>query len=138
MKIWMKKLTVLLVTIFTLGLYVPPISIDAEVDKLDKSELEPSENHTSSTEDQEIVIEDYEPEVEVSSEESNRLYLQELNQMAKDQLVEKLGTKIESKVNTKLDEVIFPNLEMVLDHLYEEIGIENAQYLVISEEPSAG
>src|SRR5699024_191959 len=120
MKIWMKKLTVLLVTIFTLGLYVPPISIDADVDKLDKSEIEPRENHSNSTEDQEIVIEDYSAEVVVNPEESNRLYLQELNQLAKDQLVEKLGTKIEKKIDIELEEVIFPNLETVLDHLYAE------------------
>ncbi|UOQ49225.1 YpjP family protein [Gracilibacillus caseinilyticus] len=125
----MKKLTVLLVTILTLGLYVPPIYIDAD---MDKGEVEPSEDQTKQLDDQ--VVEDTN---EVVLEDSNQLYLQELDKQAEELVFEKLG-KISTKIDTELNQVVLPNLKAVLHDIYEQIGEEESQYLMIKEEPSAG
>ncbi|QGH33011.1 hypothetical protein GI584_02630 [Gracilibacillus salitolerans] len=135
MKMWMKKLTVLLVTILTLGLYVPPIYINADVD-LGKKDLEPSEDRPKQVDEE--GIEDSITEENLILEDSNQLYLQELNHLAKDQVQAKLGTKISAKINNDVNQVVLPNLVMVLDKLYEEIGEDESQYLMVAEEPSAG
>ncbi|SFL94396.1 YpjP-like protein [Gracilibacillus orientalis] len=135
MKMWIKKLTVLLVTILTLGLYVPPIYIDADVD-VGKKDIEPSEDRAKQIDEEEI--EDSITEKNLVLEDSNQLYLQELNQLAKKQMQAKLGAKISAKINNDVNQVVLPNLEMVLDELYEDIGEEKSQYLMIAEEPSAG
>ncbi|MGP4040008.1 YpjP family protein [Gracilibacillus sp. D59] len=131
MKMWMKKLTVLLVTILTLGLYVPPIYIDADVG-VGKKDIEPSEDRPKAE------IEDSITEKNLVLEDSSQLYLQELNNLAKEQVQAKLGTKISAKVNNDVNQVVLPNLEMVLDGLYEKIGEEESQYLMVAEKPSAG
>lgn len=135
MKLWMKKLTVLLITIFTLGLYVPPISIDADIDK---EEVEPTETDNKPVAESEVDVEKPALEEIAASQETDSLYLQELSQVAKEQVLTKIGTKIERKIDTELDEVILPNLEIVLDTLYEEIGLADSQYLIITETPSVG
>ncbi|WP_066187779.1 YpjP family protein [Gracilibacillus timonensis] len=134
MKKWLKKSTVLLVTILTLGLYVPPISIDADVDK---STWEPKEDQAkpveTQTQEDAISQEDL-----VFEEDSDQLYLQALNQAAKEKLTMKLGSKIGSKVNEEVEQVILPNLDEVLDTIYEEKGKAASQYLMIAEDPSGG
>lgn len=135
MKMWMKKLTVLLVTILTLGLYVPPIYTNADVD-LGKKDIEPSEDQQKQVDKEEI--EDSITEENLILEDSNQLYLEELNHLAKVQVQTKLGTKISAKVNGDLNRTVLPNLETVLDALYKEIGEEESQYLMIAEEPSGG
>ncbi|GAE94955.1 hypothetical protein JCM21714_4156 [Gracilibacillus boraciitolerans JCM 21714] len=136
MKLWMKKITVLLVTVLTLGLYVPPIYLDAESD-VDKGEVEPGEDQSKQleqgVEDSSISKADV-----IVPEETNHLYLQELNNLAREQVLMKLGNKITTKINVDLDRVVLPNLEVVLDHLYEKIGEEESQFLMIAEEPSSG
>lgn len=135
MKLWMKKFTVLLITILTLGLYVPPISIDADVDK---EEIKPAETDAKPVAESAYDIE--KPALEETSDiqETNSLYLQELNQAAKEQVLTKIGTKMVRKIDSELDKEILPNLELVLDSLYEEIGLENSQYLMIEDTPALG
>lgn len=121
---------------FNTWLYVPPIYLDAESD-VDKGEVEPGEDQSKQleqgVEDSSISKADV-----IVPEETNHLYLQELNNLAREQVLMKLGNKITTKINVDLDRVVLPNLEVVLDHLYEKIGEEESQFLMIAEEPSSG
>ncbi|ENH96316.1 hypothetical protein J416_11482 [Gracilibacillus halophilus YIM-C55.5] len=135
MKKWMKKITVLLITILTLGLYVPPIHIDAELDKMDKGEVAPSDENSSDTEEIQTA-KSVEPLVVTTN--SDDLYLQSLTEQAKQQLTVKLGDKITRRIDTDLQQTIFPNIELVLSELYEQVGKTNSQFLVIDEAPSSG
>ncbi|GAB2565916.1 YpjP family protein [Gracilibacillus alcaliphilus] len=134
MKKWMKKFTVVLVTILTLGLYVPPIYIDADVDK---GTMEPNEDRAkpvdSQTKEDSISQEDL-----VLEEDSNQLYLQALTQSAKERVQLKLGDKIGNQVKAEVEQIILPNLDQVLDAIYEEHGEEASQYLMIAEAPAGG
>lgn len=131
----MKKLTVLLVTILTLGLYVPPIYIDADVD-VGKRDLEPSEDRPKPVDKEELA--DSITEENVVLEDANQLYLQQLNTLAKEQVQTKLGIKISAKINREINDVVLPNMETVLEELYETIGEEESQFLMIAEDPADG
>ncbi|SHN31008.1 YpjP family protein [Gracilibacillus kekensis] len=138
MKLWMKKITVLLVTILTLGLYVPPIYLDAEADSdVNKGEIEPSEDRSLQTEqsdeDASLTRDDV-----IAPEDSNQLYLEELRKQAEEQVLVKLGEKISTKIDTDLDTSVLPNLQSVLDELFRAIGEEDSQFLMIAEDPSSG
>ncbi|WP_058305901.1 YpjP family protein [Gracilibacillus massiliensis] len=138
MKLWMKKITVLLVTILTLGLYVPPIYLDAEADSdVNKGEIEPGEDRSLQTEqsdeDASLTSDDV-----IVPDDSNQLYLQELSRLAEEQVFVKLGDKIATKIDSDLETAVIPNLQAVLDELFEEIGEEDSQFLMIAEDPSSG
>ncbi|MFC4402141.1 YpjP family protein [Gracilibacillus xinjiangensis] len=132
---WMKKITVMMVTILTLGLYVPPIYVDADMDDSDKGEVSPSSNDLSRVSEQQVDVELQDPPV---NEFNNELYLGALTDQAKYQLMEKLGGKIASGIDLELEEVVLPNLESVLEQLYDQIGEKQSQYLVIAEDPASG
>ncbi|MDX8046399.1 YpjP family protein [Gracilibacillus sp. S3-1-1] len=131
---WMKKLTVLLITILTLGLYVPPIYIDADADV--GKDIGSSTDRAKPVEKDPIIGSLTEENVVL--ENSNQLYLRELNNLAKNQLQAKLGTKISAKIDTEVTHMVVPNLETVLEELYEEFGEAESQYLMIADEPSDG
>ncbi|GAA0302825.1 hypothetical protein GGQ92_003213 [Gracilibacillus halotolerans] len=133
MKKWLRKTIVLLISILTLGLYVPPIHLDAEIDDVDKGEITPKE--ADFTERSTAIIEEEAPE---STKSTNDLYRESLVEVAKEQVMIKLGDKIASKIEVPLTEEVLPNLESVLDHVFDMVGEEQSQYLVISEEPAAG
>ena len=133
MKKWLRKTIVLLISILTLGLYVPPIHLDAEIDDVDKVEITPKEADFS--ERSTAIIEEEAPE---STKSTNDLYRESLVEIAKEQVMIKLGDKIASKIEVPLTEEVLPNLELVLDHVFDMVGEEQSQYLVISEEPAAG
>ena len=124
---------VLLISILTLGLSVPPIHLDAEIDDVDKGEITPKEADFS--ERSTAIIEEEAPE---STKSTNELYRESLVEVAKEQVMIKLGDKIASKIEVPLTEEVLPNLELVLDHVFDMVGEEQSQYLVISEEPAAG
>ncbi|WP_163539456.1 YpjP family protein [Gracilibacillus sp. YIM 98692] len=133
MKWWMKKITVVLIAILTLGLYVPPIYLDADLEKVDKGEVAPNNEDTPVSQATAQI------EAPLSVDQTtNHLYLQSLNERAKQQVIEKLGERIASKMNEELEDVVLPNIESVLDHYYEEIGEKDSQFLMIAEEPSPG
>lgn len=50
----------------------------------------------------------------------------------------KLGDKIASKIEVPLTEEVLPNLELVLDQVFDMVGDEKSQFLVIREEPASG
>lgn len=133
MKKWLRKTIVLLISILTLGLYVPPIHINAEMDDLDKGEISPKESDYSDRST--AIIEDTEPEL---TKTTNELYRDSLVEHAKEQVMVKLGDKISSKIEVPLTEEVLPNLELVLDQVFDMVGDEKSQYLVIREEPASG
>ncbi|KAB8137883.1 hypothetical protein F9U64_07495 [Gracilibacillus oryzae] len=135
MKMWMKKITVLMVTILTLGFYIPPIYVDADLDESGKGEVSPDNNDLSNVTKQQVNLELQEESVVGNS---NELYLEALTDQAKYQLMEKLGERISLTIDRELEEIVLPNMELVLDNLYAKIGEEQSQYLVIAEDPASG
>lgn len=133
MKKWFRKTIVLLISILTLGLYIPPFHLDADMEEVDKGEISPkTDDYTTNSP---TIIDDDESDSIVSS---NELYQEALIEMARERVMIKLGDKIASKIDMPLKEEVLPNLEVVIEQIFDKLGEEQSQYLVISEEPASG
>src|SRR5699024_10821988 len=114
MKLWLRKISVILITIMTLGLYVPTAILDVEAD----------ENKDSLSSKEDINNESVHPVSEVQEEEidyhvryepfDDDYYLHRLTEKATEQVVTKLGPKISQRVEDDVLETILPNIEDVL------------------------
>ncbi|RCW73165.1 YpjP family protein [Saliterribacillus persicus] len=133
MKRWLKKFTVVFITILTLGLYVPPIYLDAEVDEGDVAPSNENDLKTDSPENSSLYEQIQHEEIDTAS-----LYLDTLTQKAIDQTYQKLGVKIGNEVKKDFTNEIVPNIETVLNYYYEEAGKVESQFFSITAEPSAG
>lgn len=132
MKLWFRKLSVIMVTFMTLGLYIPPTYLDTEAEESNEAVSSNSE-----------VNEDVSNPVSDVSEESIDATLGEadfisvLTEQAKEQTITKLGRKIVGQVEVDFTTAILPNMEVVLNKILEEAG-EKTPYLAITETPSEG
>src|SRR5690625_2035387 len=98
MKIWIRKISVILITIMTLGLYVPTTILDVEADE-NKDSLSSKENINNDTVHSVSEVQEKETEYQVSYETfDNQYYLHMLKEKAAEQVVTKLGPKIGQRV----------------------------------------
>lgn len=133
MKLWFKKLFVLIVAVMTLGFYVPPLNLEINAET-ESNETEPDNNTDHKAEslvyDTSVYIDeitDYQPDpVEV------------LIDQAKDHMIEKLGSRISVQIDRELKEQVLPNLEFVVAGLIENKGTDHAVDLTIVESQVSG
>lgn len=142
MKLWLRKISVILITIMTLGFYVPSAMLDLEAEE-NKDSLSPKEN---------INDDSVRPATEVQADETddiaeynisyetfdNDYYLHMLTEKATEQVVTKLGPKIGERVETDVLETILPNIENVLETVLSGSEDEVLPYYGITEEPARG
>ncbi|MFG6149753.1 YpjP family protein [Halobacillus sp. B23F22_1] len=132
MKLWIRKIFVVLVAIMTLGLYIPPT--DVEMDASEKKEV-------SSKEDQNGLNFSTEEAVEhgaVESSETPDDYVHTITAQAKDQMISKMGPRILNKVEDEFEKDIFPKVEYALEMIVSDAGEEEIPYYEITEESRAG
>lgn len=134
MKIWLKKLSVILITIMTLGFYVPPSTLNAE-----------PEESKDSVSSKESIAEDMiaSPQIEENNLEfqtynDSDYFIGVLTEQATEQMVTKLGPRIAEKVEDEFMETILPNLEEVLKTVLTDMGDDMLPYYGITEQPSRG
>ncbi|WP_339226253.1 YpjP family protein [Oceanobacillus sp. FSL K6-2867] len=139
MKFWMRKLAVVLVTIFTLGMYSPTalLEIDAEENE-DAFSSGADINNLSSpvTELREEI--DYTITAPIVETNPKEMAVRELTQMAREQAITKFGPKIANQVETEFTDIILPNIEAVLASILDESGTDNYAYFAITENPAEG
>lgn len=135
MKIWLKKISVILITIMTLGLYVPPTTLNAETE-----ENKDSVSSKANINDDAIIStpEIQEEKLEIRPYDDNDYFIGILTEKATEQVVTKLGPKIVEKVEDEFMETILPNLEDVLKTVLTDMGEEMLPYYGITEQPSRG
>lgn len=134
-KLWMKKLSVILITFMTLGLYIPPTYLDVSAkDNESIPEKEDINENGSAV-----------PEVEIEGQENNDSSFYEsgiligmLTEQATQQTVSKLGPKIYNQVEAEFTSTILPGIEEVLENILMEAGEENLPYYGITEQPAQG
>ncbi|WP_101846246.1 YpjP family protein [Halobacillus sp. Marseille-P3879] len=136
MKLWFRKIFVVLIAIMTLGLYIPPASI--ELDASEKKELSSKED----TGDLKFSAEeagDPEPDGEFSlSENFEDDYVHNITEKAKEQMVSKMGPRIINKVEADFERDILPKMTAVIDEILSEAGEEKVPYYEITEELTPG
>lgn len=138
MKIWFRKLSVVLITIMTLGLYVPPAILDMEAED-NKDALSSRANMNNDT---------IQPATEIQAEKidhidslphfDNDYYLHMLTEKATEQVVTKLGPKIVERVESDVLDTILPGIEDVLKTVLKESEEDELPYYEITEEPTKG
>ncbi|KEF37960.1 YpjP-like protein [Schinkia azotoformans MEV2011] len=149
MKFWMRKLFVVLVTIFTFGTVVPQLSVD-----IDKNVKENSD--VSDQNDRLLVVNDIEALEEIETEEKSDHSWQSLafsidNHSdlvtsftaysmihAEQQSMMKFGSTIGDVIGDEFKQVILPKIEEAIAGLAERVPEDDLRQLVISENPTSG
>ncbi|GGB46593.1 hypothetical protein GCM10011409_25180 [Lentibacillus populi] len=139
MKLWIRKIAAICITIMTLGMYIPPayLHTDAEESKeavspktdVNKAVTEPvaAKTETLDTLDNEI-----------DEEVTDDLFISEIIDRAKEQTITKLGPRIIGQVEDEFETVILPNIEEVIKMILTEGGEDELPYYAITEQPSQG
>ncbi|WJE14809.1 YpjP family protein [Halobacillus sp. ACCC02827] len=134
MKPLMKRIFVVLISVMTLGMYVPPIHIDADAAEKKHIGGEGSIKEQSGLLSEEELDLDAPPFEAQTSEQR----IQQLTESAKSQTVIKMGPRIIEKVDADMTSEILPKIEEVVTDLLVNAGDEEVPYLEITEEPTAG
>ncbi len=141
MKIWIRKVFVVLVAIMTLGIYIPTSYIDTETAK--NSEVSPKENLEkeifSFSESQDSNnSDDSNSKNSLDSSLTNEEYIHIITAEAREQTVSKLGPKIMNQVEDEMLTTVLPGMESVIAELFHQQEDETVPYYEIAEQPSAG
>lgn len=139
MKLWMRKTIVILIAIMTLGMYVPPVSPNAEPSE--NKDISSASNPTDKDEFTKVAeIEDHESAFDdlVFDSGDEYDYLDSLLMKAQEQTITKLGPKIASQIEDEFTVNIFPVMEEILTTMIEDAGKDAAPYFAITESPSSG
>lgn len=138
MNLWFRKIAVVLITIMTLGIYVPPMHFNAEIDD--------SKDRVSSSEDinlevQKIVSESVNSTPQSTTHEdelSHDELIQMMTQKAREQAISKLGPKIIQGVDHEFTDIILPTIESVLQTILIENNEQELPYYGMTEHPTGG
>ncbi|WP_188454838.1 YpjP family protein [Virgibacillus oceani] len=137
MKLWMRKVTVVLVTIMTLGMYVPPIHLNTNAED-NKEAVSPKEETTGDILTSALDIGEEEPESVPENIEEEFDYIGTMTKMAKEQTITKLGPRIVSQVDDEFTTEILPNIEEVVNTILADAGEEELPFYGITEAPANG
>ncbi|PRO66272.1 YpjP family protein [Alkalicoccus urumqiensis] len=131
MKLWMRRLTIVMMSVLTLGAYIPPLDWD---DKENADETNPEKK------DADLAFSEVEDSSAELEEElwSLEEYLDDVTEQAREQTISKLGPKIYNKVEGDVMEEILPQIEGVISSLYESEDQETVSSWTITEHPSSG
>lgn len=135
MRLWLTKLSVVLITFMTFGMFIPPTYLDAEasdqevqVDEEKQLSESPLTNfdEISDLRHTEEIVDIHEQFISYASEQ------------AKQQSLEKFGPKITDVVGDEFLEVILPKIEEVIRDLANQAHEEELVSFEVSEKPSNG
>lgn len=140
MKLWFRKIAVVVITIMTLGIYVPPIHLNTELDE-NKGATESSSNINEEV--QPVVDRVHKtPDTSLTTtlpkltEQEEMVHL--LTEKAREQTISKLGPRIIKQVDHEFNETILPNIERVLQTVLTENDQDELPYYGITEHPAGG
>lgn len=133
MKLWLRKVSVVLVAIMTLGIYIPSTDITSDAESKGatvSSEAAVTQTVLAQTEVAEASFED------AVYEEVDQTTV--LTEKAKEQALIKLGPRIASQVEDEFRAVILPKIEEELELMFAEAGEDKLAYYDITENPAKG
>lgn len=140
MKIWFRKAAVVLITMLTLGMYVPPIAVIPEVDE-NKDEIT---SKTALNDDTQTTIplgmdmseQRISPHLPQQTVEDELIDI--LTKKAREQAITKLGPKIMDQVDQEFNESILPAIDEVLQTFLTDSDEGELPYYGITEHPAGG
>lgn len=134
MKLWIRKISVILITFMTLGMYIPPTYLNANAEENNEA----VSLKTDIKEDITIPVSEVKEENEIDPTLDDSDFISVLTEQAKEQTITKLGPKITQQVEDDFTTTILPKIEQSLQHIVVEAGEEETSYLAITEGPSQG
>ncbi|PYZ99059.1 hypothetical protein CR205_11010 [Alteribacter lacisalsi] len=139
MKLWFKKLSIIMITFITMGAFIPPTYLDANADTgeafpPDDDDLNGLDEGGLSDDDENIDLDENLTDIESLDDVIDRI-----TEEAREHTLRKLGPKISRQIENEVMSAIMPNMEDVLNTIIEEAG-DDQRYtgFTVSEEPSAG
>ncbi|MGY0694924.1 YpjP family protein [Virgibacillus sp. FSP13] len=137
MKRWMRKVSVVLIAIMTLGLYVPPTYLNTNAEENNEAvspDADVNQDVLTSVSDEDEI------DLSPTNNDDNfeRDYVDIITEKAKEQTITKLGPRIVGQVEDDFEAEILPHMESVLEIIMDKAGVDNAPYLAITEHPSQG
>lgn len=130
---WLRKLFVILVTIFTFGLVTPSFALDNNFDEA-KSQKRDIENHSDSHAIEQLQLATLDvPKLTVQEQ-----FLIDTVQKAEQQSMQKFGTRIKPVIETEFREVILPKMEEAIVEIATELPEEDVSNLRVTELPGGG
>ncbi|PYZ92197.1 hypothetical protein CR194_15255 [Salipaludibacillus keqinensis] len=138
MKLWFKKISVALITLMTLGMYIPPTYLDADAKEGNKDIFSSNED----VQDKDFVFSDIgednlSDDEDFSSLDSSEDYIQLFTDQAREQTFTKLGPRIADKVEDDFMMEVFPGMEEVISSILEDIDEEEFPFIEINEQKSS-
>ncbi|RWZ54948.1 hypothetical protein EQV77_12545 [Halobacillus fulvus] len=131
MKLWTRKIFVVLISVLTLGLYIPPTYIPTNA--AENKEVEPQNES-----DQNLIESEIPEEVTEDVFESQEDYIERITNQAKEQTLTKMGPRIIEKVDQDMTADILPKIEEIVESILEQVEEENLPYYEIKEELRPG
>src|SRR5690625_7795994 len=132
MKLWMKRISVFLITFMTLGMYTPPIDLNANTDN---KEVITTKAHASEIPAPILEGEQanaIEPALENEESDIEDDIYSEIIEQVQAHTIAKLGPRITDKIAPEFTAVIFPNIVKVIDLLLNDAGLTSSKYSWIS------
>lgn len=137
MKLWMRRLTIIMMSVLTLGAYIPQLDWNDESKEKD-AELPNGEKNSADTAFDEVSDSSLDIDEEVEDLWSIDEYIDNMNTQAREQMLSKLGPKIVNRVEDNLLQEILPQMEEVISSIYEQAEDTTPPNLTITEHPSTG
>lgn len=137
MAIWLKRLFVVLVTIMTLGFYVPPIDLEPSNDSNAKevgSEKKQEVDLVDILYDETSSFATYSDTHTITKEEQIAL----ITDQAKVQTLEKLGPRIAGKIDRNFSTEILPSIEETIENVLSDLDQADVKYIEIVENTNPG
>lgn len=129
MKLWLKKISAVLVTFMTLGMFIPPTYLDAEASEIEDITISTTE-YSGVTYTELIESED--------DNDHKQMFLSHATSQAKEQAMLKFGSKIAVQLEDEFETIIFPKIEEVLEEVLANSKTNEVMYFAISEKPAGG
>lgn len=140
MKLWFRKLAVILITIMTLGIYIPPIHVNTELDE----NKDAAQSNSDVNEEIQTVVEQVSKTQDTSlttslpTQTKQEEMIDLLTEKAREQAISKLGPRIIKQVDQEFNETILPTIENVLQSVLTEGNENELPYYGITEHPAGG
>lgn len=135
MKLWIRKIFVAIVTIITLGIYVPPLDLHPDNDSSKDSEniFDNLYTHQSEAKGEAPPRSSMARVIDPVEE-----HLESLSEKVEKQLKVKLGSKILDEIEEDVLKQIYPRMLNVIEELVKSVDEHKVTYLKITENPSGG
>ncbi|AXI10863.1 hypothetical protein CUC15_18870 [Oceanobacillus zhaokaii] len=138
MKLWMRKIIVALVTVATLGIYVPTELLQVDADE-SKDSVASNTGDSVSTSTAEVREEPgIDSWINTNNLSNKAYYINSLTEKAKDLTITKFGPRIANQVEDDFTAFILPNIELALQSIMENADEDVSRYYAITEQPTKG